>query len=105
MASQHVRVKGLFGIVRGWSVCRIKDLSCAGVMVLTERQLGIGDRIDIRLIDRSGARLSFRGEVANVGRDHREDRFKIGIALHVTAADAKENQFLCTLADRFREVQ
>ncbi|KZN20741.1 MULTISPECIES: PilZ domain-containing protein [Pseudomonas] len=104
MASQHVRVYGIFGIVRGWSVCRIKDLSRAGVMVLTERQLGIGDRINIRLVDREGVSLNFKGEVANVGRDHREERFKIGIALHVTAQDVKETQFLDALAERFREV-
>lgn len=103
MASQHVRVKGIFGLVRGWTVCRIKDLSCAGVMVLTERELGIGDTIDIRLIDRSGESLYFKGQVANVGRDHREDRYKIGVALNVTAEDVKENQFLSNLAERFRE--
>lgn len=104
MASQHVRIKGIFGLLRGWSVCRIKDLSRAGVMVLTERQLGIGDRIDIRLVDKSGESLNFRGQVANVGRDRREERFKIGIALHVTEADVKETQFLDTLQERFKEV-
>jgi len=104
MASQHVRVKGLFGVLRGWSVCRIKDLSAAGVMVLAERQLAIGDEIEIRLVDRSGESLHFDGQVANVGRDHREERFKIGIALDVASENVKESQFLNSLAKRFKEV-
>lgn len=104
MTSQHVRVKGIFGLLRGWSVCRIKDLSAAGVMVLAERQLGIGDEIEIRLVDRAGDSLLFNGQVANVGRDHREERYKIGIALEVTPEDVKENEFLNSLATRFKEV-
>jgi hypothetical protein len=103
MASQHIRVKGLFGLVRGWSLCRIKDLSAAGVMVLAERQLGIGDEIEIRLVDRSGVSLLFSGQVANVGRDHREERYKIGIALSLAPEDVKESQFLNNLATRFKE--
>lgn len=102
MLSQDIRTLGLLGKLVGWSSCRIKDLSLAGAMVLTERKIAVGGQVEIMLVGKSGQRIILPGKVANVGRDERLGKYKLGVCLHVPDKKSNEWKFLQSLPELFQ---
>lgn len=105
LASQKIRSKGLVAGLLGWADCRVRDLSVAGALILTEKKKGIGDPIAMRLTERNGTELHFEGKVVNCGTDHRSGKYQLGISLFVQSPESKEYAFLHGLALTFVEAR
>nr|CAM96091.1 hypothetical protein pQBR0059 [Pseudomonas fluorescens SBW25] len=105
LLSQKIKGKGLVAGLLGWADCRVRDLSVAGAMILTEKKKGIGDAISMKLTQRNGDELQFEGRVVNCGTDHRSGNFQLGIALSDQAPDSREHIFLHSLGESFPEAR
>ncbi|QHF00570.1 PilZ domain-containing protein (plasmid) [Pseudomonas cannabina pv. alisalensis] len=105
LLSQQIKGKGLVAALLGWADCRVRDLSIAGAMILTEKKKGIGDPISMKLTQRNGDELQFEGKVVNCGTDHRSGHFQLGIALNEQAPETREHIFLHSLGDSFPEAR
>lgn len=105
LASQKIKSRGLVAGLLGWADCRVRDLSIAGALILTDKKKGIGDPIAMRLTEKNGTELNFEGKVVNCGTDHRSGKFQLGISLLEQAPDSKEHAFLHGLATSFAEAR
>ncbi|HBO6302943.1 TPA: PilZ domain-containing protein [Pseudomonas aeruginosa] len=104
MRKQEIKIKGVLGLLAGWGDCRVRDISYAGALVLTDKKIGIGDRVVLRLVEKDGAEMTFDGSVANCSKDPITKQFRLGIALVEPDSGRKEMGFLQELQDRYRPV-
>lgn len=100
---QRVKSAGLIGSLKGWRECRVKDMSAAGALILTKVDFMMGDKLDIELMTTEGARLVFKGEVVNLGRDHLNNDTKLGISISKAEAGSPEAGFLNDLERKFKQ--
>ncbi len=96
-AAHWIKLLGILGLLSGWGECRVRDMSLAGAMVLTERKFGVGDKVELKLLGRDGVQLRFICAVANASRDHKQGGFKIGVSIAEPQAGSAEHQFLTKL--------
>lgn len=101
LKSQLIKQLGIFGLLGGWGECKVRDLSLAGALVLTKRKLGIGDRIELKLVGRDGVEMRFQCAVANASSDHKFGGFKLGVSISEPAHGSPEHQFLTSLSSIF----
>lgn len=101
MRTQQIKTKGLFGGLKGWSDCRVRDLSFAGALVLSEKKLDIGDHVLMRLSLRTGWNLEFDGKVVNCGTDLMSGKFKLGVSIDEPGQETTEHSFLRDLNQTF----
>lgn len=99
---QRLRGTGLLASLKGWKDCRVKDMSTAGAQVLTKQEHYLGTQIEIELVTVEDARMVFKGEVVNLGKDHTSDESKIGIKLNAPMPGTAEASFLESLERMFR---
>ncbi|HHH9441278.1 TPA: PilZ domain-containing protein [Pseudomonas aeruginosa] len=104
MHKQEIKIKGVLGLLAGWGSCRVRDISYAGALVLTDKKVGIGDRVVLRLVEKNGAEMTFDGSVANCSKDPITKQFRLGIALIEPGSGRRELGFLQELKDRYRPV-
>ena len=104
MLSQKIRSKGALLRMLGWADCRLRDISIAGALILTEKKFGIGDKISIKLSPKADAELVFEGEVVNCSKDPRTGHFQLGIAIQPPAARSHEESFFNKLESIFQQV-
>ena len=101
MRTQQIKSKGLIAGLKGWADCQVRDLSYAGALVLSERKMGIGDHILMRLSLRSGWDLEFDGKVVNCGTDILSGQYKLGVAIDEPSSETSEHRFLQNLGATF----
>ncbi|MGK8984438.1 PilZ domain-containing protein, partial [Pseudomonas aeruginosa] len=94
----------VLGFLAGWGDCRVRDISYAGALVLTDKKIGIGDQVLLRLTEKDGGVMDFEGTVANCSKDPITHQFRVGVALSEPEADRREKGFLLQLQDRYRPV-
>lgn len=104
LASQKIRSKSLIARVFGWGDCRLRDISIAGALIMTEKKFGIGDTISIKLTPRKDGDLVFDGKVVNCTKDPRTGFFQLGIAIHPPLSQSAEEGFINRLESVFHEV-
>ncbi|MDF9779229.1 PilZ domain-containing protein [Pseudomonas baetica] len=104
LVSQKIRSNGVLARMLGWADCRLRDISIAGALILTEKKFGIGDKISIKLSPRKDAELVFEGEVVNCSKDPRTGHFQLGIAIQSPAARSPEESFINKLESVFHQV-
>lgn len=104
LVSQKIRSKGALARMLGWADCRLRDISIAGALILTEKKFGIGDKISIKLSPRKDAELVFEGAVVNCTKDPRTGHFQLGIAIHSPAERSPEESFFNNLESVFHQV-
>ena len=100
--SQRVRGTGLLGSIKGWKVCRVKDMSVAGALLLTKQDHYLGAGIEIELSTVEGQKLIFKGEVVNLGKDHQTNDNKLGVRIESPKAGSSEAKFVEGLEKRFK---
>lgn len=100
---QRMRGTGFFASLGGWKACRVKDMSSAGALVLAKQEYHLGAHIDIELQTTDGVRMIFKGEVVNLGKDHKTSENKIGIRIYAPSEGSIESSFLENLGKKFRE--
>ncbi|EKT4529643.1 MULTISPECIES: PilZ domain-containing protein [Pseudomonas] len=105
LLSQKIKGKGLFAGLLGWDECRVRDLSIAGALILTDKKKGIGDSICMKLTQNNGKELEFEGKVVNCGTDHRSGKYTLGISLSDQDPSSHEHIFLHKLAENFPEAR
>ncbi|MBM5458999.1 PilZ domain-containing protein [Pseudomonas sp. P66] len=105
LLSQKIKGKGLLAGILGWAECRVRDLSIAGALILTDKKMGIGDSICMRLTRARGEELEFEGKVVNCGTDHRSGKYTLGISLSEQLPNSQEHVFLHKLAEVFPEAR
>lgn len=103
-AVQQIKLKGMFGSLAGWGDCRLKDISCAGFLLMTSKRLTIGDKISVKLSEADGNSLTFQGNVVNASTDHSTGLLKIGVSISSPDQGDVEQGFLTSLSDRFKPV-
>lgn len=101
LKTQHIKQLGIFGLLGGWGECKVRDLSLAGALVLTKRKLGVGDRVELKLVGRDGVEMRFQCAVANASTDHKFGGFKLGVCITEPAHGSLEHQFLTALPNLF----
>ncbi len=101
-ASQRVKGSGFSWLLRGWKDCRVKDMSAAGVLLLSKQDFSLGEGVEVELTAKDGQRMVFQGEVVNLGKEHNAGQNKIGIKLGATSSGSAEERFLERLAKNFR---
>lgn len=101
---QRMRGTGFFASIGGWKACRVKDMSSAGALILAKQEYHLGALIDIELQTTDGVRMVFRGEVVNLGKDHKTSENKIGVRIHTPDLGSVESTFLENLGKKFREI-
>lgn len=104
MRSQKIKEKGLLGGLLGWADCRVRDLSIAGALILTNKKLGIGDQILMKLTPKLGNDLEFAGSVVNCTTDQSSGKYQLGIALAAPSTNTGEHHFLHNLSVAFTQV-
>ena len=103
MRTQQIKTKGIFGGLKGWSECRVRDLSSAGALVLSEKKLDIGDHVLMRLSLRTGWDLEFNGKIVNCGTDVTSGKYKLGVSIDEPSEETTEYRFLRDLNKTFVE--
>ena len=103
MRTQQIKTKGLFGGLKGWSDCRVRDLSAAGALVLSDKKLDIGDHVLMRLSLRKGWDLEFDGKIVNCGTDVASGKYKLGVSIDEPSEETSEHRFLRDLNQTFTE--
>lgn len=104
LVSQKIRSNSVLARMLGWADCRLRDISIAGALILTEKNFGIGDKISIKLSPRKDAELVFEGEVVNCTKDPRTGHFQLGIAIQAPLAKSPEESFFNKLESIFHQV-
>jgi hypothetical protein len=104
LASQKIRSKSFIARLLGWGDCRLRDISIAGALILTEKKFCIGDKISIKLTPRKGAELVFDGEVVNCTKDHKSGHLQLGIAIQTPAPRSAEETFFNQIGTVFHQV-
>ncbi|AGL46042.1 MULTISPECIES: PilZ domain-containing protein [Pseudomonas] len=104
LQKQQIKTRGVLGFLAGWGDCRVRDISYAGALVLTDKKIGIGDQVLLRLTEKDGGVMDFEGTVANCSKDPITHQFRVGVALSEPEADRREKGFLLQLQDRYRPV-
>lgn len=104
LQKQMIKTKGVLGLLAGWADCRVRDISYAGALVLTDKKIGIGDQVLLRLVEKSGDEMIFEGVVANCSKDPISHQYRVGMALSEPEAGKREMGFLIGLQDRYRPV-
>lgn len=104
LASQKLRGKSLVARMLGWGDCRLRDISIAGALILTERKFGIGDKLNIKLTPRKGAELVFDGEVVNCTKDSKSGHLQLGVAIQAPAPMSAEEAFFKEIGSVFHQV-
>ena len=97
----QVKPQGLMSMLSGWSDASVRDMSHAGMLVMTEKRMTIGDGVTVRMELRDGCELSFNGQVVNASTDHVSGKRKLGISINEPAGGSDEQVFLEGLSDRF----
>ncbi len=97
-----MRGTGLLASLGGWKACRVKDMSSAGALILAKQEYHLGAQIDIELKTTEGVRMVFRGEVVNLGKDHKSNENKIGVRIQAPEQGSVESTFLETLGYKFQ---
>lgn len=100
---QRLKGRGMFGSLKGWKDCRVKDMSSAGALVLTKAEHYLGDTIDIELTGTNGSKLVFSGEVVNLGKDHAANLNKMGIKIVPPQGSSAEAKFLAGLQTSYKQ--
>jgi len=97
----QVKPQGVMSIFSGWSDATVRDMSSAGMLVMTEKRMTIGDGVTVRMELKDGSALSFNGEVVNASTDHSSGKKKLGISIFEPGSGSTEQAFLTGLSDRF----
>lgn len=74
----------------------MRDISYAGALVLTDKKIGIGDQVLLRLTEKDGGVMDFEGTVANCSKDPITHQFRVGVALSEPEADRREKVSCCS---------
>jgi hypothetical protein len=98
---QEIKRNGLMGSLSGWGVCKLKDMSRAGMLLMTDKKLTIGDTILIKLTMKGGRALTFSGGVVNASSDHSTGKIKVGVSITNPPGESAEADFLAGLGDNF----
>jgi hypothetical protein len=101
-SSQRVKALGFLGLIKGWKDCRVKDMSIAGVLLLTKQQHMLGDKVEVELQTIDGSKMVFLGEVVNLGNDHTTDQHRVGVRIDTPKEGTPESKFLDGLETRFK---
>ncbi|MBA1306714.1 PilZ domain-containing protein [Stutzerimonas xanthomarina] len=100
LADQKLRPQGMLSGLRGWTDCRVRDMSIAGALVLAKKSLGSGSAVSIKLILRTGEELIYHGTVVNVS-DGGRGEYRLGVSLGDVQPGTHEHTFLHDLASVF----
>lgn len=100
---QRLKCCGIFGSLKGWKECRVKDISSAGALLLTRTEHYLGDFIDLELVSSDGTKLLFRGEVVNLGSDHSTNQHKVGVKIATPSPGSGEAIFLNGIQNRYKQ--
>lgn len=99
---QLVKRHGLIGAISGWGPCRIKDISYAGLLLLTDKKMTIGDKIQVRIALKSGSDLMFACDVVNASSDHASGGLKVGVQICEPGHGSEEHKFLVHLDQHYQ---
>lgn len=97
----QVKPKGVMNILAGWSDATVRDMSSAGMLVMSEKRMAIGDGVVVRMKLRDGSEFSFDGQVVNASTDYVSGKKKLGISIAAPAAGSIELDFLKGLSERY----
>ncbi len=97
----QVKPQGVMSMFSGWADASVRDMSEAGMLVMTEKRMTIGDGVSVRLELKDGSELSFNGEVVNASTDHVSGKKKLGISINEPAGGSDEGLFLKGLSERY----
>lgn len=104
LSSQRYKEAGVLGFLRGWTDCKVTDLSHAGALVVSSKMLDMGSVLAIEITPKSsGDKLTFHGEVMNIGREPKQGTYRFGVKLFTPERGTKELLYLEQLPTIFKE--
>src|SRR5690606_5531779 len=100
LSDQKLRPNGILSGLRGWTDCRVRDMSIAGALVLARKSIGTGTAVSLRLTLRTGEELVYHGTVVNVS-DGGKGEYRMGVSLENANPGTPEHTFLHDLESVF----
>lgn len=103
LKNQDIKISGFFGILSGWGACKVKNISPAGMLILTNKRMTVDDQVTVRLSNPKYQGLMFNCKIAHCANDHPTGMFKVGVSILENELGKAEERFLSELGLNFEK--